>query len=100
MFDNGWIAGVVGHLPWFDRQVAAVRDLRHAGEDGTNLAIDLIPLLQNLHSGAASGGSGVIKELASLGNTEHAAISRALAISPRWTVRCRDSPEWLAVRAD
>jgi hypothetical protein len=79
VIDDGWIAGVVGHLPWFDRQVAAVRDLRHAGEDGTDLAIDLIPLLQNLHSGAASGGSGVIKELASLGNTEHAAISRALA---------------------
>jgi hypothetical protein len=81
VIDNGWIAGVVGHLPWFDRQVAAVRALRHAGEDGTNLAVDLIPLLQDLHSGSASGGSGVgvIKELASLGDTEHPAITRALA---------------------
>ena len=76
--DSGWIAGIVGHLPWFDRQVAAGRALRHAGEDGTNLALDLLPLLQDLHSGSASGGSGVIKELASLGNTEHAAITRAL----------------------
>ena len=31
VIDNGWIAGAVGHLPWFDRQVAAVRSLRHAG---------------------------------------------------------------------
>ena len=79
VIDNGWIAGAVGHLPWFDRQVVAVRALRHAGEDGTDLAIDLIPLLQDLRSGAASGGSGVIKELASLGDTEHAAITRALS---------------------
>jgi hypothetical protein len=77
--DNGWIAGAVAHLPWFDRQVAAVRSLRHAGEAGTNLALDLIPLLQDLHSGSSSGGSGVIKELASLGDTEHSAITRALA---------------------
>ncbi len=79
VIDNGWIAGIVGHLPWFDRQVAAVRALRHAGEDGTDLAIDLIPLLQDLHSGSASGGSGVIKALASVGDTEHSAITRALA---------------------
>jgi len=78
VIDNGWISGVVAHLPWFDRQVTAVRALRHAGEDGTNLALDLIPLLKDLHSGSATGGSGVIKELASLGDTEHAAITRAL----------------------
>lgn len=79
VIDNGWIAGAIGHLPWFDRQVAAVRSLRHAGEAGTNLALDLVPLLQDLHSGSSSGGSGVIKELASLGDTEHSAITRALA---------------------
>ena len=78
VIDNGWIAGIVAHLPWFNQQVSAVRSLRHAGEDGTNLALDLIPLLKDLHSGSASGGSGVIKELASLGDTEHAAITRAL----------------------
>ena len=79
VIDNGWIAGAVGHLPWFDRQVAAVRSLRHAGEAGTNLALDLIPLLQDLHSGSSNGGSGVIKELAALGDTERSAITRALA---------------------
>jgi len=64
VIDNGWIADVVGGLPGLDRQVAAVRSLRHAGEDGTSLALDLVPLLRDLHSGAAAGGSGVIKELA------------------------------------
>ncbi len=53
--------------------------MRHAGEDGTSLALDLIPLLQNLHSGSAGGGSGVIKELATLGDTQRTAIDRALA---------------------
>jgi Protein of unknown function (DUF4012) len=77
VIDDGWIVGTLAHLPWFDRQVAAVRALRHAGEDGTSLAVDLIPLLRDLHNGSG-GGSGVIKELASLGNTEHAAITRAL----------------------
>jgi hypothetical protein len=77
VIDDGWIAGALAHLPWVDRQVAAVRALRHAGEDGTSLALDLIPVLQDLHGGSG-GGSGVIKELASLGNTEHNAIARAL----------------------
>lgn len=77
VIDEGWIVGALARLPWVDRQVAAVRALRHAGEDGTSLALDLIPVLQDLHSGSG-GGSGVIKELASLGNTEHTAITRAL----------------------
>lgn len=76
--DDGWIAGTVAHLPWVDRQVAAVRALRHAGEAGTSLALDLIPVLRNLHSNSGVGGSGVIKELASLGTGERTVISRAL----------------------
>jgi hypothetical protein len=79
VIDNGWIVGIVSRLPGLDRQVAAVRSLRHAGEDGTNLALDLLPVLQDLHGGSVSGGSGVIKELASLGDTERTAINRALA---------------------
>ena len=75
--DDGWIAGAVAHLPWVDRQVAAVRALRHAGEAGTSLALDLIPVLRNLHNSGA-GGSGVIRELASLGTSERTVISRAL----------------------
>ena len=79
VIDNGWIGGLLGHLPGIDRQVAAVRALRHAGEDGTSLALDLLPVLQNLHSGSgAAGGSGVIKELASLGVAESTAINRAI----------------------
>jgi hypothetical protein len=77
--DDGWIAGTLAHLPWIDRQVAAVRVLRHAGEAGTGLALDLIPMLRDLHSGNGAGGSGVVKELASLGTGEHTVISRALA---------------------
>jgi hypothetical protein len=79
VIDDGWIAGALTDLPWVGRQVAAVRALRHAGEDGTSLALDLIPVLQDLHGGAAGGGSGVIKELASLGDTERTAISRAIS---------------------
>ena len=78
VIDNGWIADALAHLPGIDRQVTAVRTLRHAGEDGTSLALDLIPVLQTLHSGSAGGGSGVIKELASLGDTERTAISHAI----------------------
>jgi hypothetical protein len=79
VIDNGWIGGLLGHVPGIDRQVTAVRALRHAGEDGTSLALDLLPVLENLHSGSgAAGGSGVIKELASLGDTEGSAISRAI----------------------
>lgn len=78
VIDNGWIAGVLSHLPGIDGQVTAVRALRHAGEDGTNLALDLLPVLQDLHSGSSGGGSGVIKELASLGDTERTVISRAI----------------------
>ncbi|HXC76387.1 MAG TPA: DUF4012 domain-containing protein [Candidatus Acidoferrum sp.] len=78
VIDDGWIVGALAHLPGLDRQVAAVRALRYAGEDGTNLALDLIPVLQTLHSGSAGGGSGVIKELALLGDTERKAISRAV----------------------
>jgi hypothetical protein len=78
VIDNGWIADVLGGLPGLDRQVAAVRSLRHAGEDGTSLALNLVPLLRDLRSGAATGGSGVIKELATLGGTEGTAIERAL----------------------
>jgi hypothetical protein len=77
--DDGWIAGTLAHLPWVDRQVAAVRALRHAGEAGTSLALDLVPVLRNLHSSSGAGGSGVIKELASLGAGERTVISRALA---------------------
>jgi hypothetical protein len=78
VIDDGWIAGTLAHMPWLDQQVAAVRSLRHAGEDGANLSLDLLPVLQNLHSGSAGGGSGVIKELASLGDTQGASIHRAL----------------------
>jgi Protein of unknown function (DUF4012) len=78
VIEDGWIAGTVAHLPWFDKQVAAVRALRHAGEDGTNLALDLTPLLQKLRSGSGGAGSGVIKELASLGDSERTSINRAL----------------------
>lgn len=78
VIDNGWLAGALASLPGLDRQVAAVRSLRHAGEDGTSLALDLMPLLRDLHSGVAAGGSGVIKQLASLGDTERTAIDRAL----------------------
>ncbi len=78
VIDDGWIAGVMSHLPGIDRQVTAVRALRHAGEDGTSLALDLLPVLQDLHSGSSGGGSGVIKELASLGDTERTVISRAI----------------------
>jgi hypothetical protein len=78
VIDNGWIAGTVAHLPWFDQQVIAVRALRHAGEAGTSLALDLIPVLKDLHGGSASGGSGVIKALASLGALERTAINHAL----------------------
>jgi Protein of unknown function (DUF4012) len=78
VIDDGWIAGALAHLPGIDRQVTAVRTLRHAGEDGTSLALDLIPVLQDLHSGSGGGGSGVIKQLASLGDTERTAISRAM----------------------
>jgi hypothetical protein len=78
VIDDGWIAGVMSHLPGIDRQVTALRDLRHAGEDGTNLALDLLPVLQDLHSGSSGGASGVIKELASLGDTERTVISRAI----------------------
>jgi hypothetical protein len=78
VIDDGWIAGILGHLPWSDRQVSAVRDLRHAGEDASSLALDLIPVLQDLHSDSAGGGSGVIKELATLGDTAGATIHRAL----------------------
>jgi len=76
--DNGWIAGALARLPWVDRQVAAVRSLRHAGEAGTGLALDLIPMLRDLHGGSGSSGSGVIKALATLGDTQHTAIKRAL----------------------
>jgi hypothetical protein len=79
VIDNGWIAGVFAALPGIDRQVAAVRSLRHAGKDGTSLALDLLPLLRDLHSGAGIGGSGVIKQLASLGQTEGTAIVQALS---------------------
>src|ERR1017187_7989322 len=74
VIDEGWIAGALARLPGVDRQVAAVRALRHAGEDGTSLALDLIPVLHELHGGS----SGVIKELASLGDTERTAIARAV----------------------
>ena len=100
VIDDGWIAGALAHLPWVDRQVAAVRALRHAGEDGTSLALDLIPVLQDLHGGSGGGGSGVIKELASLGDTEHTAIHRALA-DLGFAGRCRGGdPERLALWAD
>jgi hypothetical protein len=78
VIDDGWVAGALAGLPWVDRQVAAVRALRHAGEDGTSLALDLIPVLRELHTGSTGGGSGVIKELASLGDSERTAINRAL----------------------
>jgi hypothetical protein len=77
VIDEGWIAGTLARLPGVDRQVAAVRALRHAGEDGSSLALDLIPVLEDLQS-SSGGGFGVIKDLASLGNTEHTAIAQAL----------------------
>ena len=79
MIDNGWIAGALAALPGIDQQVAAVRSLRHAGADGTSLAVDLLPLLRDLRSGGSTGGTEVIKQLASLGQTERAAILRALS---------------------
>ncbi len=78
VIDDGWIAGVLAHLPAIDRQVAAVRSMRHAGDSGTELALDLIPVLQNLHGRSANGGSGAIQELASIGAIERTAINRAL----------------------
>jgi len=78
VLDDGWLAGALAHLPWVDRQVAAVRAMRHAGAHGAGLALDLIPVLQRLHSGSGGGGSSVIKALASLGETERTAIDRAL----------------------
>jgi hypothetical protein len=75
---DGWFAGLLSHLPVLDLNVATVRDLRQAGSSGVDLALALIPLLEDLHSTATLGGSGVIGRLSTLAGAHDADLTRAL----------------------
>src|ERR1022692_1007344 len=45
---DGWIGGVVAHLPWVGSQVDAARLLRTAGEDGTVAGTNVVGLVEQL----------------------------------------------------
>ncbi|MBJ7596304.1 MAG: DUF4012 domain-containing protein [Candidatus Dormibacteraeota bacterium] len=51
---SGWIGGVIGHLPFLDKQIQAARLIRIAGQDGAVAATDVVDLLKQLAPNAPS----------------------------------------------
>ena len=78
VIDNGWIAGVLSHLPGIDRQVDGGARPAPRGGGWDQPRARPAPRAPGPAQRLQRGGSGVIKELASLGDTERTVISRAI----------------------
>jgi hypothetical protein len=76
--DDGWLTGLAAHLPWVGDQVRAAQAMRHAGAAGTQLGLDLIPVMKAVvpARGPAAPG-GALQRLFTASGANVAALGRA-----------------------
>ena len=67
---DGWIGGVVDHLPWVGSQVEAARLLRTAGEDGTVAGTNVVGLVEQLVPNGTTAQVPLLQRLVSVA-TDH-----------------------------
>ena len=67
---DGWIGGVVAHLPWVGSQVDAARLLRTAGEDGTVAGTNVVSLVEQLVPTGTTGQVPLLQRLVTVA-TDH-----------------------------
>jgi Protein of unknown function (DUF4012) len=78
VIDGGWETAIAGHLPWLGDQVTAAQAMRHAGASGSQLGIDLLPVIQQIEPATgATGGSGVLARLWQVASAQASAIVAA-----------------------
>jgi hypothetical protein len=78
VLDGGWETAIAAHLPWLGDQVVAAQAMRHAGADGCQLGIDLLPVIQQIEPATgATGGSGVLARLWQVASAQASAIVAA-----------------------
>jgi hypothetical protein len=63
VIDDGWLAGVASYLPWIGDEVQAVRAMRHAGAYGSQLGIDLLPVVQRVIPSPGSASTGTLARI-------------------------------------
>src|SRR5450759_4961001 len=64
VIDGGWETAIGVHLPWLGDQVRAAQAMRHAGADGSQLGVDLLPVIKQIDPATGgSGGGGVLARL-------------------------------------
>ncbi|MBJ7595684.1 MAG: DUF4012 domain-containing protein [Candidatus Dormibacteraeota bacterium] len=76
ILDTGWVAAVVDRLPWAGDQVRAAQAMRHAGAYGSQLGLDLLPVLQRVVPSTAAAG-GALARLWQASSAESGAIRAA-----------------------
>ena len=78
VIDGGWETAIAAHLPWLGDQVTAAQAMRHAGADGSQLGIDLLPVIEQIDpsTGGTTGG-GVLARLWQVASAQASAIDAA-----------------------
>ena len=79
VIDEGWLIAIASHLPWVGDQVNATVAMRHAGAYGTQLGIDLLPLVQSIEAPAAGGtpAAGTMERLFAASSAQQPGIASA-----------------------
>jgi Protein of unknown function (DUF4012) len=78
VIDNGWETAIVAHLPWLGDQMRAAQAMRQAGADGSQLGIDLLPVIEQVDPAIGStGGGGILARLWAAASAHASAIGAA-----------------------
>jgi hypothetical protein len=78
VIDNGWETAIAAHLPWLGDQMRAAQAMRQAGADGSQLGIDLLPVIEQIDSvTGATGGGGILTRLWEAASAHASAIGAA-----------------------
>jgi hypothetical protein len=77
VLSDGWIAAIASHLPGTGDQVQAVQAMRAAGAYGSQLGLDLLPVVQRILPSDATASTGTLTRLWQAATTQSSLVSRA-----------------------
>lgn len=79
VLSDGWIAAIASHLPGLGDQVQAVQAMRAAGAYGSQLGLDLLPVVQQILPTTATTSTGTLTRLWQAATTQSSLVSSAQA---------------------
>ena len=77
VLDDGWIAAIASHLPRLGDQVQAVQAMRAAGAYGSQLGIDLLPVVQQILPSGAGTSTGTLTRLWQAATSQASLVANA-----------------------